>query len=295
MSNVYHILHHPPALEAEDMFVELEELAARLVASGRLRIDAGPKRNFVRYTDPYENIDMVFSERELTDPELLKGTEKAIGYTMITRLTSHKLQHKIHQEIERLRDELSRAIKVEPELEMQLARTLTQSTHPIVLELALLEEIEIFISYSHNIGDLVNIEHWQSWGVNSGLQSTDGRESAVFVSCGGNPLAQVENNEHHGDGFPALARMMVIAAQELGHYADLIRDPQGRKIARHSADLGARRARPQVQEARATDIRATDHIAQTLDRCGIRTWPKPSATSGFSAKSATKVKSIGPC
>jgi hypothetical protein len=42
------------------------------------------------------------------------------------------------------------------------------------------------------------------------------------------------NKDHpeYGDGFPAIARMQIIAAQEIGHYADIMRDDYGRQIDR---------------------------------------------------------------
>ena len=75
MGNAYHLLYRIPALEHHQMLRDVEELAVRLVQSGRLRIDAGDRQNFVRLTLPQFNSSLVFSQRELTDPALLPLTE----------------------------------------------------------------------------------------------------------------------------------------------------------------------------------------------------------------------------
>ncbi len=71
-----------------------------------------------------------------------------------------------------------------------LARIFVQSAHPIVIRWLLLDKTEIFITYSHNIGDMMDMVNWQKVGGNSGMQSTNGKDVAIFVSCGGNPFAE---------------------------------------------------------------------------------------------------------
>jgi hypothetical protein len=106
---------------------------------------------------------------------------------------------------------------------------------------------------------MMDIQSWKQVGTSGGLQSTDGRQSAVFVSCGGNPLVSGEFNIHDpkdvGDGFPSRARMLVIAGQEFGHYADIIRNAKGHKVARHTADISGLKATDEAHHARQYDLR----------------------------------------
>ena len=90
---------------------------------------------------------------------------------------------------------------VSDELSMQLARIFVQSAHPIVIRWLLRDKVEVFITYSHNIGDVMDIKTWKRSGKNSGMQSTDGSNVCIYVSCGGNPFAKNnENTPIYGDG-----------------------------------------------------------------------------------------------
>ncbi|MFP3018758.1 MAG: DUF2748 family protein, partial [Candidatus Tisiphia sp.] len=133
------------------------------------------------------------------------------------------------------------------------------------------DKVQVFITYSHNIGDMMDIVDWQRSGSNSGMQSTDGKNVAVFVSCGGNPFA--ENDKNHptyGDGWAAAARLQIIAGQELGHFADIKRDANGRQISRHSANFSGTKATPHVRQARIDDIINCDKLLATLLSIGMR-------------------------
>lgn len=270
MSNIYHVLYRKPALEREEMFVELEEIASALVLSGRFRIDADEKLNFVRFSHPYEHIEMIFSNRELNDTHLLPRTRQRIKHALSRKYNGEALEQKTDAEIQRLRSLLGRYIPVSEEMEMKLARALVQACEPIVMLLILAEGVEVFISFSHTVGDMLDMRSWQMVGSSGGLQSTQGQQSAVFVSCGGNPLYAGENaSELYGDGFPALARLIVIAGQELGHFADILRDDQGRKVSRHSADLGGTRAKEKSRIGRLKDIEQSSRIFQKLHQLGL--------------------------
>lgn len=271
MSNVYHILAERPALEKSDMYQELEALAEALVRSGRLRIDQDFDRvNYIRLARPYENIYKVFSRRELLDPALVPKTETILRIALGKYHSGAELEKLFRHELERMQAEISRFEPVDADTEMKLARIIVQSAHPAVIMLLLWEEVEVFLSYSYNIGDMLDINAWQSVGSSNGLQSTDGRNSAVFISCGGDPFRKNDDPDaKHGHGFPAMARMMVIAGQELGHYADIIRDAYGRKMSRHSADLGATRAKEKVRRARLKDVDTTERIGAAFHSWGL--------------------------
>jgi hypothetical protein len=270
MSNLYHILFNNPALEAEDMYAQLEQLAEMLVHSGRLRIDAQDKINFARFYLPYDEVSMMFSKRELTDPRLTSRTKKVIIDVLSRKFSGNRLIAETNKALQRLRDELSRYQVVKYELEMKLARLIVQSAHPVVIMLMIMEQVEVFVSYSYNIGDMMDITSWQEVGENSGLQSMSFRKYSIFTSAAGDPFADTEKDSIYGDGFPAMARMMVIIAQEIGHYSDVVRDQYRRPISRHSADLYGRRAKENVRIARLKDIENVIRIRNYFAKRGLR-------------------------
>jgi Protein of unknown function (DUF2748). len=161
--------------------------------------------------------------------------------------------------LEALREQLKRGCKghssISPQRELELARLLVQAAHPAVVELALREGVSIYVSYSHEVADLMAMHFWECWGQSGGLQSISGDGAAVYVSCGGNPFITDETHKTFTtDGFGALARLMVIAAQEFGHYADLLRHASGRIVSRHSASLMPLRAKAAYGDARQKDM-----------------------------------------
>ncbi|MFV9875464.1 MAG: DUF2748 family protein [Rickettsiales endosymbiont of Dermacentor nuttalli] len=269
MSNLYHILHSIPALNREEMPTQLEEIARSLVVSGRLRIDANDKVNFARLYLPYDNVSMMFSLRELTDINLLGHTKKILTMILRKRHKDRDLMEKVKQEILRLRNEIQKYQHVNEKLEMSLARLIVQSVHPVVMLMLLWERVEIFVSYSYTIGDVLDVVSWQYAGDNSGMQSTDGRMASIYISAGGNPFAETTKDAVYGDGFPAMARMMIIGAQEMGHYSDIMRDSHGRQISRYSANLNATRAKEKVRVARLNDIKNLQRIRNMLVKAHI--------------------------
>lgn len=260
--NLYHLLHFIPALEAWEMPPALERAAHAIVRSGRLRINADAYRNFVRYGTA--DSDLTFTARELTDPSLLPRT----------RLTLQRLvapaagAEGIEELLQRLRRELTKARGVEEEKERKVARVVAQSCHPVVLQLLIESGAEIFVSYSHNVGDLMAVHDWHGHGTASGLQATDERALQVYISCGGDPFFEGEQKTYVTDGFPALARMIVIGAQEIGHFSDVMRDGQ-RIVGRYStspAALAARRADlAHITRWRAADARRIARLKRRED------------------------------
>lgn len=280
--NLYHVFHRMPALVKEEMYVELEELAEQLVNSGLLRIDAEPKQNFTRFSQPTRNVHIVFSKRELYEEHLRPRVYKLLSKALSEAGVQQNMDKRVEQEIVKLKEQLKKHIDIELELEMQLARILVQSAHPVVILMIIFEQVQVFISYGHNIGEVMDIVSWQQAGTNSGMQSTDGKNVAVFVSCGGDPLLlqppkeneRRSNNEPEeeklfGDGFPALARMMGIAGQETGHYSDIIHDKLGRQIGRYSANFSGTRANEKVNLARNTDLNNINAYWGLVNKIGI--------------------------
>mgnify|MGYP000508852035 CR=1 FL=1 len=166
---------------------------------------------------------------------------------------------------------------------MQLARILVQSAHPVVFLMIMLEQVQVFVSYGDNIGDVMDVVSWQQAGSNSGMQSTDGKNVAIFVSCGGDPLllepvietdkknTDLPNQEEkiYGDGKPALARMMGIAGQEIGHYSDIKHDNFGRQFGRYSANFRGTIANEKVNKARLTDMKNIQSLWNMLKNIGL--------------------------
>lgn len=264
MSNIYHLLHFIPATEAYEMPPALEVAARQLVASGKLRINADFTRNFVRHGTA--DSDRTFSARELSDPALLPQTRAALARHVPGALG----EAGVDELIARLKLELVKARGVAPEKELKVARVLVQSAHPAVVQLLLESGAEVFVSYSHNVGDLMALHFWQTHGTASGLQSTGDDGTAVYVSCCGDPFFEGTDKTYTTDGWPALARMVVIAAQELGHFADLKRE--GKFITgRYSTDRNSRslRADAAMRAARLSDMARVDTLQQKYFAAGL--------------------------
>ena len=264
MSNIYHIIERIPFLTTEGMYVEYEELAQTLAASGLMRVDTNGKCNFARLVDPSKNVSLMISKQQLAG-ELLEATKARL-------MKVYNNSVKVASLISNCNSQIAKHIEVEPELILKLARLLVQSTHSIVMHWILLEKVEVFVSYSYNIGDMMDVQTWQHSGTNSGMQSTDGKSVAVYTSCDGNPFAETDPKVRiHGDGWPAVARMQIVVAQELGHFSDIKRDYSGRQIGRHSANFSCTRAAPHVKSGRVDDITKCNEILADLMNNGMNT------------------------
>ena len=264
MSNIYHIIERIPFIDAEGMYVEYEELAQALAASGLMRVDTNGKCNFARLVDPSKNVSLMFSKQQLEEP-LLEATKARL-------MKVYNNSAKVAALIASCNSQIAKHIEVEPDLILKLARLLVQSTHSIVMHWILLEKVEIFVSYSYNIGDMMDVMTWQHSGTNSGMQSTDGRSVAVYTSSDGNPFAETDPKIRiHGDGWPAVARMQIVVAQELGHFSDIKRDYAGRQIGRHSANFSCTRATPHVKAGRVNDIAKCNQILEYIMQNGMNT------------------------
>ena len=269
MTNLYHISYKPKVVEKEGMEVEYEELAIALISSGLMRIDTYSARNFVNFLDPEINRSTTLSKEQLSPP-LLKQTTEKLKNIYSNKFDDNTLELKIKQVLKYFNAQMSKNIEVDKDVMLKLVRLLAQSTHPIVLRWVLIEQVEIYISYAHSIGDVMDVVTWQQAGSNSGMQSTDGRNVAVFVSCGGDPFGQTRQEyPTYGDGIPAAARLQIVAAQELGHYSDIIRTPQGQQIGRHSANFSCTRAKDNVKFARRNDISTALNIEKQLNGLGL--------------------------
>lgn len=243
---------------------KLEAMARALATSGRLYINADTQRNFVHYTTA--NTTYSFTTRELSDPTLLPATKALIARSIPAGLGPVA----VNERIDILLNELKKARGVEEAREMEVARLVVQAAHPAVIAMLLIERTQVFVSFSHTVGDLMAVHFWQSHGTAGGLQSTADAGSAVYISCAGDPLFDGKDEEktYLTDGAPALARLMVIGGQELGHYADLIRSPHG-ITGRHSAQMMPLRASAACKAARDSDMASVHAQYQALMRAGL--------------------------
>lgn len=263
MSNIYHIIERIPYITEEGMYIEYEELAQALANSGLLRVDTNGKCNFARIVDASKNVSLMISKQQL-EGELLEKTKQRL-------MRIYNNSHKVSSLISNCNSQIAKFIEVEPELITKLSRILVQSTHSIVMRWILREQVEIFVSYSHNIGDMMDVMTWKDAGGNSGMQSTDGKSVAIYTSAGGDPFLPTDPETRiYGDGWPAVARMQIVAAQELGHYADIKRDNSGHQIGRHAANFSCTFATPHVKAGRVADINKCNELLDCLMNNGMK-------------------------
>lgn len=275
-TNHYHLLSFLPAVEAWEMPPALETMARRWVSSGRLRINADYERNFVRHGE------QTFSTRELTDPLLLPHTRQTLSRHVAPAQGAQGLEDLLAL----LHAELRKTRGISLEKELRVARVLVQSAHPSVIQLLLAARTEVFVSYAHNVSDLMELHRWQTEGLSNGLQATDISGTAVYVSCGGDPFFEGEHKTYTTDGFPALARMVVIAAQEFGHFSDLLRR-NGHIVGRYSVDPHhtAMRAAPMVAQARLSDMKHLQQLQIAYAQCGLARLVRRESAVAFYHKS----------
>ena len=263
-TNLYHLLRFIPATERFEMPPALEALAVALVRSGKLRINADTERNFVRLGT--SDTDKTFTARELSDPVLAPATHAELA----RHVAPAEGQDGINRLVAGLYADLRKGRGVSVEKEMKVARVLVQSAHPSVIQLLLASGTELFVSYAHNVGDLMAMTDWATHGTASGLQATASSGTGVFVSAGGDPFFEGEHKHYTTDGFPALARMVVIAGQELGHFSDLRRTRQG-IAGRYSTDAmhSQLRADPVAGAGRLADMENVTRLQQAYARAGL--------------------------
>lgn len=255
---------------------QLEALAQQLVASGKLRINADTTRNFVRYGTA--NSDITFTQRELTDAKLASPTRAKVA-----RLVAPAMGEQGIADIwAHLKNELKKARGVSAEKEIRVARVLVQSAHPSVIQLLLAGGTEVFVSYAHNVADLMAVHEWETNGQNSGMQATETSGTAVYVSAGGDPFFEGEQRTYVTDGFPSLARMVVIAGQELGHFSDLRRSPRG-IIGRWSTDIHHSRLRadPVARDGRLSDMRTVAALNKSYQSAALARLRRAEKGVGF--------------
>jgi hypothetical protein len=250
---VYDVVHrryrlHRPLPKAQ------ERLAQAINASGKIRLDANTESNFVRLLLPGERINMTFTRREIGDVKLYAKSYERLLAAFSRNHDTQKAQTLTRQAMEKVKEDLKRRHPVSAKTELMMARALVCCNAYPVIHLLHLEGAEIYISFGHSVGDVMDVARWEEMGSNSGLQAVGGGENAVYVSCGGHPFLSEEEWRHTGDGPASLARFLIIAAQETGHNGDMLRDEHGRWAGRLSALNWQQEPAPKVGRGRLTDI-----------------------------------------
>lgn len=269
MSNVYDLLHVRPRLHRR-LRPQQEKLARAIAASGRMRLDADTEANFTRLVLPQDKINMTFTRRELADPTLQKAARQRLMDALAQR--GHAGQEAAAlcaQYLDMAAAGLKKRHPVPAKVELMMARALVLCNALPVIELIHREGAEIFISYGHSVSDVLDVATWQDVGENNGLQSAGGGQNAIYVSCGGHPFLSGGERTYPSDGFPALARFMVVAAQETGHNADMIRDGQGKWAGRYSATGWDRAPSAAAGQARAGDMAQSQRLLRRCQRLGL--------------------------
>ena len=266
--SVYDVLHSRYKLHRRLKPLQ-EQLAQAILASGKIRLDAETESNFVRLLLPAERINITFTMREINDPALQKKSYIRLFDLLARRhdekttlsLTSHYLA--------KVKEDMGRRHPVGSKVELMMARALVCCNAYPVIRLLHLEGAEIYISFGHSVGDVMDVARWQEVGENSGLQAVGGGENAVYVSCGGHPFLSKDEQRHSGDGHAALARFMIIAAQETGHNGDMIRGEDGRWVGRHSAINWGCAPSQEAGEGRLADLARTQQLFEQCQRLGM--------------------------
>lgn len=269
INNHYDRLYKKPALTKDEMFIEQEFLAESMVKSGLLRVSAYEKCNFVILPLKGGNDFLSFSRRELYEENLLKRTYQKIK-THQTPMERNDEDESPENKVAALKRKLARYQEVPEEQEIKLARLLVQAAHPVIIANMIYEGVNFYVSYDHTVSELLNVQLWQSSRYSSGLQSNDFRNSSVFVSCGGNPFFTSEESGNSNDGFNAMARLMIIAAQEIAHHADLIKNERMQNIGRSSANFYMNAPNPECEKARQKDIERLNRIIKKLEKIGVK-------------------------
>jgi hypothetical protein len=283
MTNYYHIIHKEPYLTKEDMPIQLENLANKLADSGLVRIDTDDKSNFARFSLPEIDFFCTFTKRQLFQDNLLANTKKILARYSRNNKKNINIQNLVENHLAKLRYQVNNLVPVDEELELKICRVIVQLTHPIVVELILLERVEIYISYGHTIGDMLSISSWQHNRSNNGMQSLDQYKVAIYVSCNGDPFYKerpVEKSDKkekkskneplieeltYGHGRPALARLIIVGGQEFGHYSDLIRINISQYISRHASDIYCNKANYHVKIGRLADMHYIQEIKNIVN------------------------------
>lgn len=264
-TNRYDKLFKKPALEARNMPKILEAYVQRIVKSGILRISAGERCNFVILPVKNGSKFLTFTKKQLSSNKLLTKVRTEIRESLSYDERRNE-DAAVDRKIAILQAQLAKYIEIPDEWEIKIARALSQCVPPVVFANMVLEEINLFVSFSHTVSDLLNVQLWKTSKSSQGLQSTSYEESSIFISTGGNPFFDPEESKNEYDGENALARLMIIGAQEIGHWSEVIKNSAGNNIGRFSCSYD--KPNPECEEARQKDIENIARIEKIIEKIG---------------------------
>jgi len=235
-TNHYDILFKNPETEKEKLYAEEEELAKKLVYSGNLRISNDDRCNFIIYPVQNGKRHLSFSKRELFDDYLLLQIKEILAESLNYNEFVN-VEEEVKTIINILQQRINKYTDIQEDFEIKIARLLVQSAHLAVISNLIDDNVKIFVSVQHNISDLLDIRMWQTSRYSQGMQSIDYKGAGIFISMGGNPFYDPKESNNEYDGFVARARLMIVAAQEIAHYADIIKDRNSNPLGRFSSRI----------------------------------------------------------
>lgn len=268
-TNIYDKLYIQPQVDKKKLFVEEENLAQLIIYSGLLRLSADERCNFVIYPVNGGKKHLTFSYRELFDKNLLLSTKEILAENLSYE-EKKNVNENIEAKLELLRNKLQKYLEIDPEYEIKIARLLVQAAHPAVIANLIHDNVKIFVSVSQNISDLLDVKMWQDSRNSQGLQSTSYKDFGIFVSMNGNPFFNPKESENKNDGFAAISRLIVVAAQEIAHYSDVIKDENGNIYGRFSSRIDLTKPNPECQKYRLEAIEKCKNIEQKLNKLKIK-------------------------
>jgi hypothetical protein len=265
-TNIYDRLYKKPLLEKKQMPKQLEYYAQKMVEYSLLRINADDRSNFVTFPVHGGTKFLTFTKRELFDKKFLPKSIKLLKDNLSAEEKKNE-EENINIKLFALQAKVKKYIDVPDDWEIKIARLLAQSCHPAIFKNLVENKTQVFVSFSHTISDLLSVKLWKSARHSQGLQNNGYSETGIFVSTGGHPFFDPEESKNEYDGFKALARLMVIAAQEIGHYSEIRYDDSGRAIGRFSADYNG--VNQECFSARKEDLQITKSIIAKFKSLGI--------------------------
>lgn len=265
-TNIYDRLYKTPLLEKKQIPKQLEYYAQKMVEYSLLRINADDRSNFVTFPVQGGTKFLTFTKRELFDEKFLTNTIRLLRNNLTIEEKKNE-EENINLKLFALQAKVKKYIDVPQDWEIKIARLLSQSCHPAIFKNLVESKTQVFVSFAHTISDLLSVKLWKSARHSQGLQNNGYSESGIFVSTGGHPFFNPSESKNEYDGFKALARLMVIAAQEIGHYAEIKYDNFGKVIGRFSADYNG--VNQECFAARNKDLQTTKAIIEKLKKLGV--------------------------
>lgn len=268
-TNNYDFLYQIPKFEKKLSSNSEELLAQKIYNSGLLRVSADERCNFVIYPVLGGKNHFSFSYKELFGEKLVHKT-KSIIRDYLKRDEKNDPEFHVNNKLEILRTQIKKYLEVTKTDQIRLCRLLVQAAHPVILENMLHDDIKIFISFGQNISDLLDVSKWQNARYSNGLQATESETTAIFISCGGNPFFDPEASQNENDGYRAICKLMIVAAQEIAHYADIKKNERGEFLGRFSCSLDLTRPNIKCDKYRMQGLKKLKKLEKSLYKTNIK-------------------------